>query len=169
MNANIKFEYKLNGEQMVPVAIIHTEEETIKFYIKTHRNGIRTQCSREAEVVNSCELFVYKLLEKLNIGPKARLYFSSERDFYIVTQDAGYDNDLKKNFNFISYDNLKKSGTTIGKSLSEIELLAQGDRDENSISLEARNILHQLTKLDLICRIFSLSGVSTDQTNFGFL
>lgn len=97
------------------------------------------------------------------------LYFSSERDFYIATQDAGYDNELKKNFNFISYDNLKRCGTTIGNSLSKIELLAQGDRNEDSIPLETRNILHQLTKLDLICRIFSLSDVSTNQNNFGFL
>lgn len=36
MNANTKFEDKPNGEQMGQVAIIHNEEETIKFYIKTH-------------------------------------------------------------------------------------------------------------------------------------
>lgn len=120
-------------------------------FFKTHQNGSRftgftgemffSKSVSLAQPVNIVELFVYKLLEKLEIGPEVKFVVNPyvDNDIYIVTKDLG------DKFN-------------ISSNISNDKCVELKDDQE---------MIYQLTKFDLINRILGLSDLN--QGNYGVL
>ena len=143
---------KAFGAQFGGILSITTKEGTEeKRFFKTHQNGSRftgftgelffSKSISVAQPVNIIELFVYKLLEELEIGPKVKFVVNPfvTNDIYIVTKDLG------DKFN-------------IAGKISENECLNLKNDGE---------LVSQITKFDLINRILGLSDLN--QGNYGIL
>ena len=143
---------KAFGAQFGGILSITTKEGTEeKRFFKTHQNGSRftgftgelffSKSISVAQPVNIIELFVYKLLEELEIGPKVKFVVNPfvTNDIYIVTKDLG------DKFN-------------IAGKISEKECI---DLKKDS------ELVSQITKFDLINRILGLSDLN--QGNYGIL
>ena len=127
----------------------------ILYFIKTHQYG-STFISSCRETVALEELFVYKFLEKIKIGPETHFfynYMAKSRGFYIATRDCNY-SAKNKNKSFILYDDLIKQKNLLKSTpLQNVE----------------ESILTGLTIVDLFCRILRLTDVGNNSTNFGYV
>ncbi|MDR0615139.1 MAG: hypothetical protein LBF82_04200, partial [Lactobacillales bacterium] len=131
-------------------------ESASRFFFKTHQDGSRFTgftgtifMSKEvslAKPVNLRELFVYKVLERIGLGPEVLFIINPfvNNDLYIVTKDLT-NSDAGQNF------------TIAGKLGSEVR---------NSIKVRPEVVL-QFTMFDLLNRIFALGDLN--EGNYGIL
>jgi hypothetical protein len=96
-NSNIRFFPKKSGVQLGNQALILSkgvsegENNGFLYHVKTHRNGLasETGSSCSAKPVDVIELFVYKFLYHLGVGPEVHFFWDNDKDFYIATKDVG--------------------------------------------------------------------------------
>ena len=89
---SIEFDIKKGGDQLGRIMRLKyvdyesQEEHLIQYYIKTHHGGSKSGQSRE-NPVDPKELFIYKVLEFIGLGPKVYFFFNqlSNATFYIAT------------------------------------------------------------------------------------
>jgi len=150
----VEFLAKNFGDQVGRKARITYWDEASKtrqqviYFIKTHQHGSASG-SKSIKPVDPKELFVYKVLEYIGLGPESHFFFNllSQGGFYIATRDLGSSKPTaaQKSKIFKIYDTLKEI-------VSPEESFLQG-----------------VTRADIISRIFCLRDVTTNPSNFGFV
>ena len=88
---DIKFYPKGSGHQVGTICDVLNGNKVIKYYIKTHQNGPSRNASTSFSPPDAKELFVYKLLELIGIGPIVDFilpYHGSKRTIYIATKEV---------------------------------------------------------------------------------
>ncbi|MHA1558441.1 MAG: hypothetical protein ACTSXG_01345, partial [Alphaproteobacteria bacterium] len=146
---DIKFEDKKGGDQMGNEVHITFQDNSKRiYYAKTHRGGLKSQHSSSSKPVDLKELLIYKVLEYCELGPEVHFFGNNEKDFYIATLDAGFDDKNQKQGTFTKYS------TIIEKTSSE-ELVKNP------------YIVNGFIKADFISRILLLSDVLNNGGNTG--
>jgi hypothetical protein len=185
----IEFFEKSSGVQLGQrVRIGFTDGSQVFYHVKTHRGGLLSttvtgQSSAGLKEVDLKELFVYKVFERLGISPETHIFFGKggAKDFYIATKDAGFDELTHQQKEFLTYDQLKEiDGHGNLSFLTNIRHLSTDwsnskRRFEDAEILEGRlgpseqNIIEELSKADILSRIFLLGDFVTNSGNFGFV
>ncbi len=160
---NIIFSTEVNkkriGAQFGGIILIESTKDKKKErkFFKTHQDGSKfTNYSGElyfsrsidlAKPVNIKELYIYKILEKLGMGPEVKFVVNPFviQDLYIVSNDLSND---KSNEIFIPAVNIQ--------DIQEIEKL-----------INDKDVILEFTKFDLIIRIFSIEDLNPG--NYGIL
>ena len=155
---DISFSPKIAGAQRGRIAVVKImnnslEERNITYFIKTHQHG--SASGKEiVHPVDPKEIFVYKVLEYIGLGPIAHFFYDplSQGNFYIATQDCGFSNDKEKQNEktFLIFNKWK-------------ELFVSRERSVDD------DIIRQITKADIISRILCLRDVTCNPSNFGFV
>ncbi|MDR0755515.1 MAG: hypothetical protein LBE99_01190 [Puniceicoccales bacterium] len=157
-DSNIKFSPKLSGDQLGDIIEITLEAgEAMKYHIKTHRNGLRSQCSNSAKPVDIKELFVYKFLECSELGTEAHFFLDNLNDFYIATKDAGSDASTK----FFTYAQVRENQKLCSVANYKTWIPQQGPVNPFVIQV--------LVMADIVGRIFGLSDLVTNDGNIGLI
>ena len=158
------FSNKREGDQVGQILKIKYIDEKkqnreVSYFIKTHQHGSNSRDSGvSAGNVDLKELFVYRALEKMGLGPKAHFFstpFSTQNGFYIATRGFPFSKSVEKQKGklFYIYGQFEQA-----KKLVEIKDLASVDK----------GVIHGLTMIDIISRVFKLGDVATNAGNFGF-
>jgi hypothetical protein len=174
--ATVEFTAKPDGIQMGRIALVTLPHDpTIKYYIKTHSNGFKSEQSSAAKPVNAIELMVYKVLERLGIGCEVHFFGRDELNFYIATRDAN------EGGRFTEYSKIKRSDRAstapLWGVLSEVLVHpmvkeeAERETIESAIAKDplAQNFIQQISILDLLARLMLLTDLQTNGDNFGFV
>jgi hypothetical protein len=173
--SEMTFRGKSGGDQLGSiVAITHPDGSSVKYYVKTHSEGVKTSNSTAAKKVNVIELFVYKVLEGFGVGCESHFFGRDERNFFIATRDASYHGPFKE-YSKIKDDDPFRASIWGGLSRVLVDLLvtedAQREVIESAIKEDpvAQNFLRQMILLDLLARLMLLSDLQTNSDNFGFI
>ncbi|XP_065677511.1 uncharacterized protein LOC136092862 [Hydra vulgaris] len=171
---SISFSHKMRGVQSGELATVtfsnsNNVKSSTNFFIKTHQNGAVTAPSAASKPVDIKELFVYKALENLKIGPKVRFFFDDRdatKEFFISTQEAGSTilkpNDVEKPNNFpFKLANHYKVSIAITDDIKK-----EFDSYEPNLF---ESLKRELTLVDMVSRIFNLGDCSINSSNFGFI
>lgn len=144
------------GAQFGGIISIQSNNEKKRLFFKTHQEGSRftnfsgilyySKSISFANPVNLRELFIYKVLEKLDLGPETKFVVNPFvfQDLYIVTKDL---NDINSNKIFMTAVNINKK---------EIEKL-----------INDKDVILEFTKFDLISRILGIYDLN--EGNYGIL
>lgn len=148
-SVSISFKDKLGGDQLGNRLVIQLKDgQEITFHAKTHRGGLKSQNSSSSQPVDLKELLIYKILEFSRIGAETHFFYDDIKNFYIATKDAGYNDEIRKQGEFITYDKIRKS-------ISSEKLL------KDSL------IVNGFIKADIISRLLLLSDVINNGANIG--
>ena len=153
-----EFQEKQNGLQRGCIVTINGK----KYYIKTHSRGA-TRSSiliRSVVAVDIKEVFVYKLLELCNIGPKVQFCKRSEKEFYIITEDLSQ----SESEPFIIFDDCEQDEGFV----QEISILTNMT-DESKLDATLLQMINTATMCDLLSRILFLTDTLGNSENFGFV
>ncbi len=143
------FKDKEGGKQSGKIMTIkYQNEKEEKYYIKTHQNGTQEQSrstKKSSQAVDPKEIFMYKVLEFIGIGPEVHFFGDPKirGNCYIATKDAGGE----KN-EFFTYREL---------------------RDNKKINKNDEYVIKGLTIADILSRIFNITDVIDNKSNFGFV
>eukprot|EP00842_Homolaphlyctis_polyrhiza_P001644 jgi/Hompol1/2480/HPOL_006010-RA len=88
---SITFDNKQDGVQSGGVCDVFNGSNTTRYFIKTHQNGPTNQNIKSLHPPDAIELFVYKLLELIGVGPEVHFMVpmhGTKRTVYIATKDA---------------------------------------------------------------------------------
>jgi len=156
ISSPIEFKEKQNGVQKGFIVTI----KGTTFYIKTHSGGPRSTTSYiSTKAVDIKEVFVYKLLELCNIGPKVHFCKRSVKDFYIITED------LKENdYSFETFSQVVEDPIFIASTSS-----LTNKTDESKLNDILLQMINSATMCDLFTRIFHLTDTLGNPDNFGFV
>ena len=159
---SIEFDIKNGGDQLGSIMRLKyvdyesQEEHLIQYYIKTHHGGSKGGQSRE-NPVDPKELFIYKVLEFIGLGPKVYFFFNqlSNATFYIATQDVGFSrsNEKQKTKQFMTIQDFKEKLLSLDSDIHKFDDM----------------ILYSLAISDILSRIFSLQDILTNLNNSGFV
>ena len=160
-NENVVFSTFLGkkkfGIQFGGIITIESKQNKERLFFKTHQNGSRftnytgvlfySKSISLAKPVNIRELLIYKVLEKLGMGPEVKFVVNPFifQDLYIVTKDLSND---KSNEIFTISANLEND--------EKIEKL-----------INDKDLILEFTKFDLINRILSIDDLNPG--NYGIL
>ena len=123
----------------------------LNYHIKTHQYGTRSSqvSHRKCDIK---ELFVYKVLNKIGILPEVHFYYYSVNknvQFCIATLDM------------VDYSRLQFNNNNLNIPITN------GDID--NYVLEHQDFTYHLTFLDIITRIFVLSDILSNSSNYSFI
>ena len=160
-NGAVVFSTKVNkkifGAQFGGIISIESKQNKARKFFKTHQDGSRftnfsgvlynSRSISLAKPVNIRELFIYKVLEKLGMGPEVTFVVNPfvRQDLYIVTKDL---NNTNLNEIFITAVNIVNK--------EKIEKL-----------ISDKNVIIEFTKFDLINRILGINDLNS--SNYGIL
>ena len=160
-NGTVVFSTMLNkkkfGAQFGGIISIESKQNKARKFFKTHQDGSRftnfsgvlynSRSISLAKPVNIRELFIYKVLEKLGMGPEVTFVVNPfvKQDLYIVTRDL---NNTNLNEIFITAVNIVNK--------EKIEKL-----------ISDKNVIIEFTKFDLINRILGINDLNSG--NYGIL
>ena len=128
-----------------------------KLFFKTHQDGSRftnfscalynSRSISLAKPVNISELFIYKVLEKLDMGPKVKFVVNPfvSQDLYIVTKDLS---NTESNEIFTTAVNI-------------------GNKEKIEKLISDKDVILEFTKFDLINRILGINDLNSG--NYGIL
>jgi hypothetical protein len=88
---DISFAPKKNGVQTGFTCDVSNGTQTVRYYIKTHQYGPTESNINSIKAPDTKELFVYKLLHHIGIGPEPHFIISShstKQTVYIATKDC---------------------------------------------------------------------------------
>jgi len=176
---------KRGGDQLGCIAeVTLADTQVLKYYVKTHSEGLKSGHSSAAKLVNPAELLVYKVLENIEIGPQSHFFGRDGENLYIATLDAGIQANIEGTFTqvpFYEYSYFKETEKPavqehLWGTLSQIPTDSQlSDTQHQKIeekvasSLSAQNFISEVTKLDLVARIMELGDFQTNPGNYGFV
>ena len=87
----IKFSPKKSGIQTGFICDVKNGTQSVRYYIKTHQYGPTVDNVKSIKPPDTKELFVYKLLNHIGIGPQAHFIIPShgtKQTIYIATEDC---------------------------------------------------------------------------------
>lgn len=87
----ISFSPKKSGIQTGFTCDVSNGTETVRYYIKTHQYGPTEDNVKSAKPPDTKELFVYKILYQIGVGPEAHFIIpthGTKRTIYIATRDC---------------------------------------------------------------------------------
>ena len=159
---SIEFSNKNSGAQVGLVCCVNSNNEKIRYYIKTHQHGPVTNELRSTEPPDGKELFVYKLLEHIGIGPEVHFivpFHGSKRTVYIATRDA--EMSLMSNLQIPPCTgDVSVNIQTSVPYLNAAKLVHSGSFG-NVVNVSS------LLQIDLLSRILYLTDCSTNSSNCG--
>lgn len=184
--AEIDFSDKTDGRQLGDrVHIAQLGYSEIIYHIKTHSRGLCAELdswdSKEAEPVRLEELFVYKVLQYLGLGPEVHFFGYNAKDCYIATIDIGciapidigctesgkigtapIDIGCTENgkIGTYTYEDVKSTPQLLGTSYLGF--------DSSQESFVKQEVVQGLVLIDIISRIFGLEDLITNSGNFYF-
>jgi len=88
---NITFSPKKSGIQTGFICDVNNGTQTVRYYIKTHQCGPTEDNVKSIKPPDTKELFVYKLLNHIGIGPQVHFIIPShgtKKTIYIATKDC---------------------------------------------------------------------------------
>ena len=88
---DISFSPKKSGIQTGFTCDVYNGTQTVRYYIKTHQYGPTEDNVKSIKLPDTKELFVYKLLHHIGIGPQAHFIIPShgtKKTIYIATRDC---------------------------------------------------------------------------------
>jgi len=88
---DITFSPKKSGVQTGFTCDVNNGTQSVRYYIKTHQYGPTDDNVKRIKPPNTKELFVYKLLNHIGIGPQAHFIIPShgaKKTIYIATKDC---------------------------------------------------------------------------------
>jgi len=146
---SVSFKEKMGGDQLGNRIIVQLKDgQEITYHAKTHRGGLKSQHSSSSQPVDLKELLIYKILEFSGIGAETHFFYDDIKNFYIATKDAGYDDESRKQGEFVTYEKIREK-------YSPEELL------KDSL------IVNGFIKTDIISRLLLLSDVINNGANTG--
>lgn len=185
---DIEFFEKPGGIQLGQKARITLRDSphTIDYYIKTHRGGLLSPTQSSGSVgprpVDPKELFVYKVFELIGCAPETHFFFGEggAMDCYIATKDAGFNELTGEQRGFLTYSGLSDHLMTnsLGKKILTIyaswqqnleRTLVEAEMLERDLQIIERNIIKELSKVDILARAFLLTDLTTNSGNTGFI
>lgn len=152
MFQGISFKKKKDGEQTGAIASVtfKTRNNLIfdTFYIKTHQNGISSQ-HRISNLLDPREIFVYKFLFLIGIGPEVHFYFSftNPNDFYIAT----------------------KTVDKIDNKFSTINDLITIDEEFRTSYQTCIKYKESIVYVELLSKMLFLSDIASNSHSYGFI
>jgi hypothetical protein len=159
----VEFHNKTSGVRFGTIAHVTHGDNMMKFYIKTHRNGLATQSSGTIKPVDLSEVFLYKLLEYAGAGPEVHFFYNDEKDFYICTRDA------TEHFNatwwLLSQMKENESTNHIVESIRQMN----ADNETNLLNDNIDRVMLGFSQADMLCHIFDMTDVLKNDGNFGFI
>ena len=176
---------KYDGVQFGAKAIVKLSNgQTVKYHIKTHSGGLTSGKSSAAKLVNPAELFVYKFLEGLDIGPKSHFFGRDGQNLYIATLDVGTQIDADGSLTKTTFKEYKYFMTAqdpnVQKQLwGELTQLpldidfseGQHQQAEKWINSDRQSsmFVHEMSKMDVLARLMGLTDFQTNPGNYGFI
>lgn len=143
-NHKFEFDKKTNGVQAGKIVnIINLDnKEEIKYYVKTHQYG-STSVSSTKETLDIKELYIYKLLNKLNIG--SEVYW--------------FESDIFENSIYIATKGLNNNELNIDREVIKLDIITRLLR-LNDVMSNKSNILQHIDKKGYIIdfRILTIKG-----------
>jgi hypothetical protein len=88
---DITFSPKKSGIQTGFSCDVYNGSQTIRYFVKTHQYGPTEDNVKSIKLPDTKELFVYKLLNRIGMGPQAHFIIPShgtKRTIYIATKDC---------------------------------------------------------------------------------
>ncbi|MGI4852374.1 MAG: hypothetical protein ACRYGR_10615 [Janthinobacterium lividum] len=170
----VNFLNKNDGDQTGARMIISlvkndTEEKLDKtYYIKTHQEG--SQGNRtSSSILDPKEVFIYKLFELIKVGPKAHFFSShlSGTGVYIATQDAGFTKKTNKR-STTSFETFDKFTQDYVQNVLASSTHKQLSPEQKEIIDKDKLLLKNISTADLLARIFRLTDLTTNLSNYGF-
>jgi hypothetical protein len=167
--------WKRGGDQLGCVAeVLLSSDQILKYYVKTHSEGLKSGHSSAAKLVNPAELLVYKVLEGLGVGCQSHFFGRDGQNLYIATLDANVEGSFKEYEHFKDAQDPNVQRLLWG-SLTHLPTDAlfsdtQHQQAESLVASDAtaQNFVREATKLDLIARILGLEDFQTNPSNYGF-
>eukprot|EP00128_Syssomonas_multiformis_P018239 Colp12_sorted_trinity150504_noHs@30848 len=138
----IDFITKNNGVQTGTICWVRNRDTVTKYYVKTHQHGPTRSGGISQEPADAKELFIYRLLNLMGIGPEVHFVqtlHTSKKVVYIATKDVG----------------TEEAGLVL---LSDIM-----DTAVDSVKTTA------LLQLDLVSRLLCLRDCATNSSNCGLV
>lgn len=167
--------WKRGGDQLGCVAeVTLSRDQVIKYYVKTHSEGLKSGHSSAAKLLNPAELLVYKVLEGLGVGCQSQFFGRDGHNLYIATLDANVEGAFKEYEHFKDAQDQNVQRLLWG-SLTHLPTDAlfsdtQHQQAEDLVTSDAtaQNFVREATKLDLLARIMGLEDFQTNSSNYGF-
>lgn len=146
--------------QVLRISYVDEEKQhrEVSYFIKTHQNGSTSQGGDVTAGIDLKELFVYKALENMHLGPKVHFFttgLSAQNGFYIATRGFPFSKSANKQKHKFFY--------TYSRFAEERKLV-----ETTALPSVDSQVVHGLAMIDIISRIFKLSDVATNDGNFGF-
>ena len=110
-----------------------------------------TQFTSTAKNVDLTEIFLYKLLEQIGIGPEVHFFYENHKEFFICTRDAG-DVANQPNMSFVLFSKFKDSEAT----KQVVENVRNMNPDNEIIDENADQFMLAIVKIDILCHSWSL-------------
>mmetsp|Transcript_23133 Transcript_23133/g.58622 ORF Transcript_23133/g.58622 Transcript_23133/m.58622 type:complete len:449 (+) Transcript_23133:135-1481(+) len=147
----------------------------VKYYVKTHAKGEISEASTAPKPFHPGELFVYRLLDELDVGCESHFFGRDERSFYIATRDANEKGGFQE-YRKIKGD-AKEAPHIWGVLCKFLPVSDERPREPDYQAIEAavasdkiaQNFINQVTILDLLERLLLLSDLEGNTANFGFV
>jgi len=167
--------WKRGGDQLGCVAeVTLSSDQKLKYYVKTHSEGLKSGHSSAAKLVNPAELLVYKVLEELGVGCQSHFFGRDGQNLYIATLDANVEGPFKEYAHFKDAQE-KNIQELLWGALTRLPNDAQfSDTQHHQAEAlvtsdpKAQNFVREATKLDLLARIMGLEDFQTNPNNYGF-
>ncbi len=169
---NITHHDKKSGAQLGIKMTVDCNDNKYNYYIKTHSQGSKKEHSSAPERFNSAELLIYKVLERLGVGPESHFFGRDSKNFYIMTLDASMENSTFIG-KFTEFEKLKGNKNILGIITSYKHdynsPISQNDIQNIENDPISQKFIYEATKLNLIVRILGLSDLFSNADNFGFI
>ncbi len=165
---------KQAGVQLGTIANIQTSEGLkLRYYVKTHSNGLISGHSSAAEFLRPQELMIYKILEKLGIGCESHFFGRDGKNFYIATLDANIGGKFREYSQFNKKNEVEILPlwgilTELSEDPKENEKNSQTIEDHIKSDRISQNFVYQMSFLDILARLMKLTDLQTNGDNFGF-
>jgi hypothetical protein len=149
---------------------------SLKYYLKTHSNGLTKSCDISKSSMDFREMLIYKFFQFIKLGPEVHFFFNQLdcRDFYIATKYLGIDyftmpelvlsfkekerkflNEIYKNDEYYDYNN---------------DLSFKNKLDQFTVEFKKDNdLIKGLILLDMISKLLNLQDLTTKGENYGFM
>lgn len=180
----VSFSPKPAGKQVGTVATVEYNDGTKarQYFVKTHQNfqvsgeSFAHITSDKAKNVDYKELFVYRVLQELQLGPEVEFIFSPDVSDPLISETGLLIASLDLSFFDVPTPPLLFKPFELMRSQIRRSLKDQGLADEAlSVALDSsiKNQLssqiarHDLKSIDLICRVMHLNDVLVNVGNYG--
>jgi hypothetical protein len=165
---SIEFSNKNSGIQTGLVCKVKSPHSSIRYFVKTHQYGPTSEQSKCMQPPDGKELFVYKLLESIEVCPEVHFILpshGSKRTIYIATKEV--DLCLISNLRLQTTSSSSSSCRKESNRTSEHDNESAADSRHTTFPIGTITNTTSLHQMDLLARILCLSDCTTNSSNCG--